>query len=260
MCAKMKDVAETDLPYLSSAALFLVHDDRGAFVKESQLLRALIGRSGQPNPAPPTVAVNNECRLACAELALKTSDDLKAVQSLIDGINVPAFSGDQVRELNLLRADMALASGDVAGARKQYEGLTGEPSGPDVRSSIRRTAKISQARAFIDRKDNEAAEDALNEVSLQAPIEKLSTDWALTRLRLYQEENLPVAAYLWAKHLLPVITGSARSELLFRVTTLAFAQSDNDLASKSLSELLKKYPYSDEAAQAKHKWPREAQP
>ena len=260
MCAKMKDVPESDLPYLSSAALFLVHDDRGAYAKESQLLRTLVDRSGQPNPAPPTVAVNNECRLACAELALKTSDDLKAVQSLIDGINVPALSGDQARELSLLRADMALASGDVAGARKQYEGLTGDPSGPDVRSSIRRTAKISQARAFIDRKDNEAAEDALNEVSWQAPIEKLSTDWALTRLRLYQEENLPVAAYLWAKRLLPVITGSARSELLFRLTKLAFAQGDNDLAGKSLSELLKKHPYSDEAAQAKHKWPREEQP
>ena len=113
---------------------------------------------------------------------------------------------------------------------------------------------------FLDRKDNEAAEDALNEVARQAPIEKLSSDWALTRLRIYQEENLPVSAYLWAKRLLPVIMGSARSELLFRLATIAFAQGDNDLANKSLSELLKKYPYSDEAAQAKHRWPREAQP
>ena len=95
----------------------------------------------------------------------------------------------------------------------------------------------------------------MNEVAWQSPIEKMSPDWALTRLRLYQEQNLPVAAYLWARRLLPVVTESGRSELLFRLTDLAFAQGDNDLAYKTLSELLKKHPYSQEAAQAKEKWP-----
>ena len=107
----------------------------------------------------------------------------------------------------------------------------------------------------MDRKDFDAAEDALDEVAWQAPIEKLSSDWALTRLRLYQAENLPVLAYLLAKRQLPFITESGRSELLFRLTDLAFAQGDNDLAKKCLSELLQKHPYSEEAAQAKEKWP-----
>jgi hypothetical protein len=83
----------------------------------------------------------------------------------------------------------------------------------------------------------------------------MAPDWALTRLRLFQAENLPVPAYLWAKRLLPVLTEGGRSELLFRLTDLAFAQGDNDLAGKALSELLKKHPYSPEAAQAKEKWP-----
>jgi TolA-binding protein len=83
----------------------------------------------------------------------------------------------------------------------------------------------------------------------------MASDWALTQLRLDQEENLPVVAYLWARRLLPVVTESGRSELLFRLTDLAFAQGDNDLAHKTLSELLKKHPYSQEAAQAKEKWP-----
>ncbi len=144
-------------------------------------------------------------------------------------------------------------------AKKQYESLTGAPSGPDARSSIRQTARISQARAFLDRKDFDAAEDSLNEVAWQAPIEKMSPDWALTRLRLYQEQNLPVPAYLWAKRLMPVIIEGGRSELLFRLTDLAFAQKDDDLAHKTLSELLKKHPYSEEAAQAKEKWPGQDQ-
>jgi hypothetical protein len=169
------------------------------------------------------------------------------------------LTGDDSRALAILRADLTLASGDVPGARKQYEALTGEPSGPDSRSSIRRTAKISQARAFLDRNDDDAAEDSLNEVAWQAPIEKLAPDWALTRLRLYQDQNLPVTAYLWAKRLLPVVTEGGRSELLFRLTDLAFAQKDDDLARKTLSELLKKHPYSEEAAQAKEKWPGQAQ-
>ena len=69
-----------------------------------------------------------------------------------------------------------------------------------------------------------------------------------------QYNQAAVAAYLWAKRLLPVITGNDRSELLFRLTDLAFAQGDNDLARKTLSELLEKHPYSQEAAQAKEKW------
>ncbi len=134
--------------------------------------------------------------------------------------------------------------------------MTGNPQGADARSSIRRTARISQARAFIDRKDDDAAEEALRDVSWEAPVEKLSPDWALTRLRLYQDENLPQAAFLWAKHLLPVINTAGRSELLYRLTDLALAQNDADLAHKTLDELLKKHPYSEEAAQAKSRWPQ----
>jgi hypothetical protein len=177
------------------------------------------------------------------------------VKSLVNAIDIHSLTGDETRALGILQADLMLASGDIPGARKSYVAITGDPSGPDVRSSIRRTAEISQARAFLDRQDFDAAEDALNEVAWRAPIEKLSPDWALTRLRLYQEENLPIPAYLWAKRLLPVLTESGRSELLFRLTDLAFAQNDNDLAQKTLSELLQKHPYSEETAQAKEKWP-----
>jgi TolA-binding protein len=190
-----------------------------------------------------------------AQLTLKTSDRIDDVRSLLGAINVPLLTNEEPRMLKILQADLALDTGDVAGAKKQYQALTGDPSGPDARSSIRRTAKIGQARAFLDRKDYDAAEDALREVAWQAPIEKLAPDWALTRLRLYQEQNLPDAAYLWAKRLLPVITEGGRSELLFRLTDLAFARKDDDLAHKTLDELIRKHPYSEEAAQAKEKWP-----
>ncbi len=253
-CGKLKEINEADLPYVKDAALFLAREDRDHFAEEIQFLRALIDRCAGDKPSPALVAVAGECRLGLARLVLKTSDRTDEVRSVIDAINVPSLSGDNPRVLEILRADLALATGNVAAAKKQYETLTGEPSGPDERSSIRRTAKIGQARAFLDRKDFEAAENALNEVAWQAPIEKLAPDWALTRLRLYQEENLPVVACLWAKRLLPVITETGRSELLFRLTGLAFGQGDNDLARKTLAELLKKHPYSQEAAQAKEKW------
>jgi PKD repeat protein len=255
VCAKMKDISDADLPHVKDAALLLVRDDWAHFAEESQLLRALIDRASTANPSPQLITVSSECWLRLAQLVLKTSDHTDDVRALIAAINVPSLTGEEPRMLNILQADLAFDTGDVAGAKKQYETLTGEPSGPDARSSIRRTAKIGQARAFLDRKDFDAAEDSLREVAWQAPIEKLSSDWALTRLRLYQEQNLTAAAYLWAKRLIPVINGSSRSELLFRLTDLAFAQGDKDLASKTLSELLKKHPYSAEAAQAKEKWP-----
>jgi hypothetical protein len=255
VCARMKDVDEADLPYVRDAALSLVRDDRSHFSEESQLLQALVDRCTTPQPSPPLITIGSQCRLALAQLTLETSDHTDDVRSLIDGIDVKALSGDEPRRLGILRADLAWATGDIAGARKEYQALTGNPIGPDARSSIRRTAKIGQARAFIDRKDFDAAETSLNEVTWQSPLEKMSPDWALTRLRLYQEENLPGAAYLWAKRLLPVITGGGRSELLFRTTGLAFSQSDGGLAQKTLAELLKNHPYSEEAAQAKEKWP-----
>jgi hypothetical protein len=255
VCAKMKKISDADLPSVKDAALLLVREDWAHAAEESQLLRALIDRCTTADPSPPLIAVAGECRLALAQLLLKTSDRTDEVRLLVDAIHVPALSGDEPRSLAILRADLALATGDVAGAKKQYETLTGEPSGPDARSSIRLTAKIGQARAFLDQKDFDSAEDALNEVAWQSPIEKMASDWALTRLRLDQEENLPVVAYLWARRLLPVITENDRSELLFRLTDLAFAQGNNDLAHKTLSELLKKHPYSQEAAQAKEKWP-----
>jgi len=257
VCARMKEMPEADLPYIQTAGLYLAREDWLHFTEASQLLRALVDRcfcsTGQPSPQ--RVMVGSEARLALAQLTLKVSDHTDEVKSLMDGVNVQALTGEEHRAFNILRADLALAKGDVAGARKQYQALTGAPSGPDARSSIRRTARIGQARAFLDRKDFEAVENALTEVAWQAPIEKMSPDWALTRLRLYQEQGLPGAAYLWATRLMPVIAESGRSELLFRLTDLAFSQGHDDVAKQAVSELLQKYPYSEEAAQAKEKWP-----
>ena len=255
ICDKMKDVADADLVYVKNGAAHLAREDLPHAADITRLLKALIDRCGQGKPSPALVTLGSEARLALAQLTIKTSDQTDEVRSLIAAINVPSLTGEQPRALAILQADLALATGDVAGARKQYVVLGGDPSGPDARSSIRRTARIGQARAFMDRQDTEAAEDALAEVIWQAPIEKLSSDWALTRLRLDQQENLTVKAYLWAKRLLPVLQDNSRSELLFRLTDLSFAQGDQNLAQKSLAELLKKYPYSSEAAQAKEKWP-----
>ncbi len=255
VCNKIKDIKEADLPYVKDGALYLANEDLPHFAEAMQLLQALVDRCTQDKPSPQLVAIGSASRLGLAQLTLKTTDKTDDVRKLLDGIKLDGLSAEDHRSYDLLRAELALATGDIAGARKQFVALTGDPSGPDARSSIRRTAKISQARAYIDRKDLDAAEHALHQVEMRAPIETLTPDWALTRLRLYEEENLPVAAYLYAKRLLPVITDDGRSELLFQMTSLAFDQGDDDLAKKSLAELLKKHPYSAEAAQAKEKWP-----
>jgi PKD domain len=255
LCAKMPGVAETDLPFLRDVVLAQVPGDRAHYAEEIQLLRAMVDRAGQGKPSPDTVALANKMRLVLARMLLATTDQIEDVRKILDAITPETLADEERRSLAILRADLTLATGDVASAKKQYEDLTGQPSGPDVRSSIRRTGRIGQARAYLDAKDIDSAEDALREVARDAPIEKLAPDWALTELRLKQDEKLPALAYLWAKRLLPVIKGNDRSELLFRLADLAFAQNDSDLAHKSLSELLKKYPYSAEAAQAKEKWP-----
>jgi TolA-binding protein len=255
MVAKMKDVADADLPFLAEALRHFVHDDRDHFAEQEQLLHALIDRTAGAT-SPPLTGIANQSRLVLAQLLVKTSDQTDGVHQLIDAIDPKALHGEEPRALEILRGDLLLATGDVEGARKKYREQTGDPQGADARSSIRRTAKIGQARTFIEKADYDAAEDALREVSWQAPIEKLAPDWALTRLKLYEAENLPKAAYYWARRLLPVINAGGRSELLYQLTDLATAQNDPDLAHKTLDELLKKHPYSEEAARAKEKWPQ----
>jgi tetratricopeptide (TPR) repeat protein len=255
VCAKIKDIPEADLPYIKDAALYLAREDFAHSTEATQLLQALVDRCSQDKPSPELVAVGSASRLALAELTLRNTNQTDDVRKLLDGIDVTTLPGDEHRAYDTLRADLALATGDVAEAKKQYTALTGDPSGPDARSSIRRIAKVNQARSYIDNNDTESAERALAQVAHLAPGEKLSPDWALTRLKLYRLENQPVAAYLWARRLLPVLVDDGRSELLYQLTDLAFAQNDDDAAKKYLAELLKKHPYSPEAAQAKEKWP-----
>lgn len=251
ICAKMKDIADADLPYIRQAALFLSPDLANAKASDA-LLRALADRCGN-NPA--LAAVASPARLALAQLTLLTTDHTDEVKSLLAAVSVPSLNGKEHRAYKMMQADLAMATGDIASARKQYDALTANPSGPDARSSVRQTGRIGQARVFLDRKDDEGAEDALDEVVQHAPLEKLAPDWTLTRLRLYQDQGLPDVAYLYAKRLLPVITGGERSELLFRLTDMAEQRGDHALAGKTLAELLQKHAYSEEAAKAKAKWP-----
>ena len=254
MAGKIKDAKDADLPFLKDALVHFIEDDRDQHKVQEQLLRALIDRTAA-STSPPLMAVASESRLQLAGMLLTFTNQTAEIGQILNAINVPSLVKMEPHLVDIFRADLLLAAGDVEGARRKYQALTGNPQGPDARSSIRHTALISQARAFMDRKDFDAAEKALGGVAWQAPIEKLSPDWALTRLRLYEAENLPQAAFIWAKRMLPVINGGGRSELLYHLTDLALAQNDPDLAHKTLEELLKKHPYSEEAAQAKQRWP-----
>jgi hypothetical protein len=248
--AKIKDIADADLPYINEAAHFLAPDLTNAQASEA-LLRALVDRCA----APSLVTVESSARVALAQLTLVTTTHTDEVKSLLAGVDVSSLMGPDRRAYETCQADLALATGDVASARKQYEALKGNPGGPDARSSVRETGEIGQSRSYLNRKDDESAEDSLNEVANQEPVQKLSPDWQLTRLRLYEDENLPDIAYIYATRLLAVMSGPERSELLYRLTDMAEQRGDHALAGKTLTELLQKDAYSEEAAKAKAKWP-----
>jgi hypothetical protein len=251
MSAHMKDAADGDLPYVKMAIDVLSPDLTHAAVT-GPLLQALVDRCGT---TPTLVPIASWARLNLAQLTLLTTDQTEEVASLLAGVSAPSLSGEDQRRLGILQADLLVATGKVDDARKKYEDITGNPGGPDARSSVKETGEIGQARVFLDRKDDESAEDSLKEVAWNAPLEKVSPEWALTRLRLYVDENLPDVALLYGKRLLSVIMGSERSELLYRLTELAAQKGDKDLAGKTLAELLQKHAYSEEAAKAKAKWP-----
>jgi len=250
-CAQMKNIPDADLPYIKTAAAVVAADLSSAKASDP-LLRALVDRCGT---TPALTAIASWARLNLAQVLLLTSDRTDEVKALLAGIALPSLTGEDRRRCAILQADWALATGDIATARKSYTQITGNPTGPDARSGVRQTGRIGAARAFLDRGDTEAADAALQQVAWEAPIEKMSSEWALTQLKLYEAEKLPDVAYLDAKRLLPVIDDGARSELLFQMTELAAERGDRELAGKTLTELLQQHAYSEEAAQAKAKWP-----
>jgi Tfp pilus assembly protein PilF len=151
---------------------------------------------------------------------------------------------------------LLLAQGHIPEAAKAYAKIPIVLNYGEERSSIRKTGKIAQANEFMARGDWASAEQALNEVLTFAPDAKLSSDWALARLRLFTLENQPDKAEIWAKRLLPVINDSDRSVLLYQLAELLQAShKDNDLATKAIQELNKRFPYSEESAKARAKWP-----
>ena len=258
LCSQMKTVEEPDLPSIQSAALLLAGGEAYHADDVQRLLRALLERCSQGPTSPALKTLANRARLTLAQSILRTSDQLDEVRSLMQAIDGSVLSSDERRARDSLQGDLALASGDIEAAKKQYLALSGELSGIDVRSAVRRTSTIDTINAFTDRREFEAAEKALHEVEWQAPIEKLSSDCALARVQLLQATGRNAEALLWARRLLPVFTGaSARSELLFRITELAFNQGDKALARKTLRELLERHPYSERAARAKRQWPKE---
>lgn len=253
---KTQDVPPADLQYLQAAAFELndtttLHENIAI-----QLLKALVNRCSVPNSQPQVSQLASQCRLLLAKLTIPSSDKLDEIKSLIDPIDSRNFSQDENRDLAIIRADLALARGNVAEAHKQYVALDTTPYQGDDRSNVRQTGKIEQARAFMARGDLESAEHALDRILSWAPSAKLNPNWALTRLDLYRKQNQPLKAYLWAQRLLPVITDSDnRSQLLYELAELALAQNDPSVALKAIQELKTKHPYSEEWARARAKWP-----
>jgi hypothetical protein len=259
MSAKINDATDADLAAFHKAAVYLASGEIRKYPESMQLWRALIARASRDNNTPPPVKqLLNQCRLLLAQLILRISDKLDDAQQFAKAVDPNLLSNDEKRILAIFWANLALARGNIDDAKKQYLALTPDPTGADARSSIRRTAKIDQANTFIEKKDFFNAERRIEEIEWDSPLDKLTSDCALARVRLYQERNDPAAALLWGKRVLPAITDpSTRAQLLFRITDLAFAQGDRDLARKTLRELLQKFPYSESTAQAKSKWPGE---
>jgi hypothetical protein len=249
--AHLKDMADGDLHYIKSAIDVMGTDLTHASVTEP-LLQALVDRCGT---TPTLLPIGSWARLNLAQMMLQTTDRTTDVAALLAGVNAPSLSGEDQRHFAIAQADLLLATGKIDEARKKYTDITGSPGGVDSRSSVRETGEIGQAQVFLGRKDDESAEDSLNEVAWLSPIQKVTPEWTLARLRLYEDENLPDVALIYGKRLLAVIPESEQSELLYRLTELAAQKGNKDLADKTLAELLEKHAYSEEAAKAKAKWP-----
>ena len=251
--AHLGEISDTDLHFVAKTADYLGSWEIRKKVEAEHLWQALIDRLS----TGPDLSVNklplNTARLHLATLLLENSDQLDETGKMIAAIDPSGLAPGDTVNLQLLIGELALAKGDLEGAKKKLLSLTPTGRGDelDVRSTFRRTANLDQASSYLDRQEFEAAARILSDLQSANPIDTLSGDYALLHIRLLADRGEKTAAYYLAKRILPLIdTLSLRDQFLFKMIDLAMFQGNQELAAKSALELTTRFPYSEETAES----------
>src|SRR5262249_50094244 len=151
--------------------------------------------------------------------------------------------------------DLALAHGDVDGARAKYQAV-GRLGEQDSRQrEVQRQARLESARAYLARRDFETAGNIVRTVEWEAPVERLAPEFTFILVKIYMaRQEYPRALWRCQRLLSVTKNDNLLAEALFDLVEIQRAMKLDQLADKTLAQLLAQHPYSESAALARERW------
>jgi predicted Zn-dependent protease len=175
---------------------------------------------------------------------------------LLGGIAGNILTGDERRLQRLLQADLWLARGKIEAARNQYLAAGGRLDRKTADATA--AARLESASILIEHDQFDDAQEALDRLAFEIPIERMALEVGLLKIKLALAHKEFQRAFTGCRLLAPVAENEPRqSELLYDTIESGLALGKKDDARRSLTQLLKSFPYSESAAKAKAQWPQQ---
>jgi hypothetical protein len=206
-------------------------------------------------PERTSALIGEKVKLQLGALLLHASGRLDEAEPLLGGISGADLTGDERRRLQLLRGDLRLAHGQIAEARKAYLAAGGrlEPKAAAAQAA----AQLEGASILVEHEQWEDAQAALDRLTFDVPLERMSLGTGLLQIRLELAHKEFQRAFTGCRWLTPLAEQApGQSELLYDTVAAGLAVGKPDEAGRALAQLLKDFPYSEAAAKAKALWPQ----
>ncbi len=228
--------------------LFQHQGDEGDRLAEQALRLALAPKRTVP-------LVNDKAKLRLADLLIQCAGKLDEAEQLLGSVSGNELTADERRLRRLLQGDLLLARGQVEEARRQYVAVGEVPNRAGGRFGVGRAARLEGASISLQRGEFEEAQRALDLLAFDLPLERMSLETGLLRVRLSLKRKEFQRAFTRCQALLHVAEGDPqKSGVLYGLLEAGLALGKTDEAQRALNRLLQEFPYSEAAAQAKDQW------
>jgi tetratricopeptide (TPR) repeat protein len=232
--------------FYKTGAAFEHQGDAGNALAEKAFQLALSPQRLAPASTEPA-------RLHLAALFIHCDGELDEAGKILGGISSSQLATEDRRRRRLLQADLLLARGQIEEARKQYAAAAEKQTGGPFNAA--RAARLESAAILLEHGHWEDAQEALDRLQFDLPLERISLDTGLLALHLAMGRKEYQRAFTEGRTLLAVAGGDPRqSEVLYTLVEAGLALGKKEEAQKALGRLLKDFPYSESAAKAKDKW------
>ena len=206
--------------------------------------------------------------LAADDSSVKEKSRLQLAHLLTDAFNQPAEAllllrqlrtenllSDYVRQGRLYEGDALAAQGKIEEALKVYRGAGAPAAQNSLFLSVRGAARLENARDLIRRGEHAAAESILRQIEWESPPERLSAEVGLPMILIHLgRKEYPLALSRCQRLLHSATLDTHRAEVLYCLIEAELALGHDDVAQKTLGQLVKDHPYSEATARAKDRW------